>query len=1236
MSRTFFKRLLMTLLLVSLCLILLIATHWGNRLAIASISRLVDGLTVELQSSHLLANPVFSRISYANTQQNIEISQLTIGWDWGCLWDSSICVDVINVERFALDIKAPPAQDSSNEPMATIVVPVPFQLKQLSVAHIAITLPDASVDIDNLSLSLSAQQSQISQLNLGIGALEFSVASNESTTPFNIETFDPSKWADTMLPPLPLAISVEQIHIGRITDKTLIQPEPLISDINLSGQFNNQQWVIKQLSATQPLLDFTLTARIDNQRYLPHQLELTANTKQSLVVAPSTFLLTSDGQMDALAIMLDSSGALKSKTSIDIDLTSSKIPLTVKSQWQGTVLAVPDNISVGAGSLELEGDREQFYYHVNGDLSSALIPKVVFFLKGTGSQRDLTFNDSELQTLSGNIGLGGSMAWGDSLSSAIAIVAEGIQPHMFWPQYQGNISGTLSTRFNLTNKAWSVGLSDLNLNGSWLDHPLSLRGEVEGQSHYKSDLGYWTINDVELSSGVNSITAGGSFDEQIRLTASITAPSLEQSVPLLRGKIVGSLAITGLVTEPHINANLDINNFAIDEHQLAIKQAILSVDTSFNKQQPMDIELTLEQVSYLKQQLQSAKLLLDGNLGNHRLTLTSTGAPWGAQLQLDGQANNVGWRGQLSSASVETPLESWQLAKPFFIDVLKQPQTISIGAHCWQQQRHISNVCLNSEFVLSPQQQRSNKATFELSDFELSQLNQFMPPQLSVSGGVSTQVSLQLKTDNKVYVHGETSVNKALLKLHYKERTIEHHFESLSSQLIIDEKLSSVNVHANSPTLGTIGLSLLTDVFATQPPLTGHIEIDKLQLAPYQALIPDVTRIEGELNVSTGFVGRFSKPLFFGEVSIKDISLATTRVPTTLTKLNSHLRLEGQSALWTSDFDLGGGLGQFNGAVDWQDKLTALLTLNGDALHIAQRKDLYVKFSPQLAVEMTPTLTKVRGDIVIDDGLIKIEDLPQSAVSLSSDVKIKTIKKEQIVPLDLDVQVVIDEALKVEAFGLVSRLAGKLNLTQTASQPLSGFGDLALVEATYKAMGQNLIINKGQLIFTGVLQNPLVNIEAVRDPSDTEDDVTAGLLINGNAKAPKLTIFSQPAMPQQEALSYLLRGKGLSSDSSGDGNNMAISMLLNSGIGQSNKFVGNIGDKLGIDKLSLNTSGSGDDTKIEVSGYITPKLQLRYGVSILDGSPEIGLRYQLTPKFFIQFVDNVGQTLDLLYKFDFD
>ena len=51
-------------------------------------------------------------------------------------------------------------------------------------------------------------------------------------------------------------------------------------------------------------------------------------------------------------------------------------------------------------------------------------------------------------------------------------------------------------------------------------------------------------------------------------------------------------------------------------------------------------------------------------------------------------------------------------------------------------------------------------------------------------------------------------------------------------------------------------------------------------------------------------------------------------------------------------------------------------------------------------------------------------------------------------------------------------------------------------------MAKKLVIRDGDILFTNALGRPYLNIEAVRDPKLTEDDVIAGLLVVGMAQKP--------------------------------------------------------------------------------------------------------------------------------------
>ncbi|MGR5470254.1 translocation/assembly module TamB domain-containing protein, partial [Vibrio astriarenae] len=114
----------------------------------------------------------------------------------------------------------------------------------------------------------------------------------------------------------------------------------------------------------------------------------------------------------------------------------------------------------------------------------------------------------------------------------------------------------------------------------------------------------------------------------------------------------------------------------------------------------------------------------------------------------------------------------------------------------------------------------------------------------------------------------------------------------------------------------------------------------------------------------------------------------------------------------------------------------------------------------------------------------------------------------------------------LSAFGLKGDLQGDLRVTQRDKGPFI-VGEVNIIDGSYRSFGQDLLIEEGKIIMSGPVDEPYVSIKAIRNPDNTQDGVTAGVRVTGPASDPKVEIFSDPPMPQANALSYLLRGQNI-------------------------------------------------------------------------------------------------------------
>ncbi|MNT49078.1 Translocation and assembly module TamB [compost metagenome] len=145
-------------------------------------------------------------------------------------------------------------------------------------------------------------------------------------------------------------------------------------------------------------------------------------------------------------------------------------------------------------------------------------------------------------------------------------------------------------------------------------------------------------------------------------------------------------------------------------------------------------------------------------------------------------------------------------------------------------------------------------------------------------------------------------------------------------------------------------------------------------------------------------------------------------------------------------------------------------------------------------------------------------------------------------------------------------------------------------------------------------------MEAVR----TVGDVTAGLRLNGRADEPTTEVFSNPAMSQEQALSYLILGRPL--NSGGDGNAVGQAALA-MGLSGSAPVASELAQRLGLKDLQLDDGGA--------TGQITERLSIRYGLGVLEPTSVVALRYELTKRLYLEAASGLASSLDLFYKRDF-
>lgn len=187
----------------------------------------------------------------------------------------------------------------------------------------------------------------------------------------------------------------------------------------------------------------------------------------------------------------------------------------------------------------------------------------------------------------------------------------------------------------------------------------------------------------------------------------------------------------------------------------------------------------------------------------------------------------------------------------------------------------------------------------------------------------------------------------------------------------------------------------------------------------------------------------------------------------------------------------------------------------------------------------------------------------------------------------------------------------------------------------YSAFGQTLDISRGVLTFTGPINNPSLDILAVRKTGA----VTAGVRVVGTVERPRASLYSDPSMPDTEILSWLLFGQGLDSSDSARVQTMQIMAAALLSQADSVGLQAQLTDALPIDSIALRSGDNPEDlsdTIVSVGRRINSKLMMSYEQS-LDGLDQfVKAVYQLSERFRVEATAGSQTSLDVFYTREFD
>jgi translocation and assembly module TamB len=377
-------------------------------------------------------------------------------------------------------------------------------------------------------------------------------------------------------------------------------------------------------------------------------------------------------------------------------------------------------------------------------------------------------------------------------------------------------------------------------------------------------------------------------------------------------------------------------------------------------------------------------------------------------------------------------------------------------------------------------------------------------------------------------------------------------------------------------------------------------------------------------------------------------------------------KVNQSNAQLNGTFNSDRGIGILQGTANWQGARPHInLKLRGNHLRVRQTPlvDALVNVrgldnNPNLEVDIFPNQQEIqlKGKVDVVEANISMPKASMPVVGLSPDVRVIQYGQEQINTLKnalnwninarVDVTVgatngKANDRVKFIGFDSQIPLAGRLQLTQKGRNiAMHAYGAIGVTHAvTIEAFGQRLDLNRAIARFNGPLSAPSLDIDANKDVQGS----TVGVRVLGTATSPNIQVYNDAGMSEQEALNALLTGRvneGSSGLSNTDGfksdvNNSIAAAGISLGLGGTRAFTNQLGRTFGLSGLALDAQGTGDDTQLSVTGYITPDLYLRYGVGIFTPVNKLTLRYQVNRRLYLEASQSLEKAIDIFYNWRF-
>lgn len=774
------------------------------------------------------------------------------------------------------------------------------------------------------------------------------------------------------------------------------------------------------------------------------------------------------------------------------------------------------------------------------------------------------------------------------------------------------------------------------------------------------------------------------------LALELIAPEVAELGLPLSGRVMANARLSGAWRTPSIDAQVEAAALRSGDHRIGELQAVASYGGGADGSLALQASVADHRFqSNPMLSLQTITLRAEGRLSAHRIDLAASNEE--AQplaLELVGgwqpavDRERTRWQGELRRASTGKPLDmQLRAAVPISTDFARWavgPIDLSLaGARIEQARVDLADGVFSTSgrfFDLQPNALRGAASPAPLVRTTA------LPPPTTLRG--QWQLRLGAQADGSVLVErsagdivaGSTAMGLTDLRA---EATLRANRLQASARLA-----GTVAGRAEAQLSAEVEKSDVGWRLAQQRPLAASVDLDLPSIAWINSLLSETVRanvrIGGALKGSVRIAGTPAEPKAKGGFSGSGLRVAWIEQGIRLENGTLAGRVDGNTIVLDELKFVGmpqvvpgdrraaqalareksaeEGLVAMNGELQLRD-LSGVLQVRAVRMPFLQRTDRWVVATGGANVVFDQKRVQLNGAVAANAGFVDFSrsNLP----SLSGDVQVvraaePAAAREAPIGLNFDVGIDLGEGFYLRGTGLDSRIEGQLRLRAEGRGAIRATGTVEAKDGVYEGFGQKLAIERGRVNFQGPLDNPGLDVLALRRGLP----VDVGVSITRTAANPLIKLYANEPMADHQILSWLVLGRAAEeTDPAQDRVALATAaagLLAGSGEGINTQLA----RRLGIDELSLRTGAVGgagsllprssvagsvrgspstvSEEIVTVGKRLSENVTISYERANSGADNLVQIAYKLTQRLSVLARAGTENALNLVYSFSFD